>query len=98
MNRHTLRRGFARHEEAQAFAKSLPANAAAKVVPYSTGRFTHAFAVDVDRHYSPEECPMENKIICESLPQFAKLCALFQREGLAFNADAAMLRITVTGY
>jgi len=52
MNRYTLIKGFETHAEAQAYADRLPAHAVAKVVPYSTGRNTHLFAVDVSRDYT----------------------------------------------
>lgn len=52
MNRYQLIRGFNTHAEAQDYADRLPARAIAKVVPYATGRYTHAFAVDVSRDYT----------------------------------------------
>jgi len=51
MNRYQLIRGFDTHGAAQDYADRLPASAGAKVVPYSTGRHTFAFCVDVLRTY-----------------------------------------------
>ena len=50
-NRYQLIKGFKTHADAKAYADALPAKAIAKVVPYSTGPKTYAFAVDVSRNY-----------------------------------------------
>jgi hypothetical protein len=52
MNRYQLIRGFDTWEKANEYAKALPEEAIAKVVPYSTGKNTHAFAVDVSSGYT----------------------------------------------
>jgi len=52
MNRYQLIRGFQDYAEAKAYAAALPAHALAKVVPYQTGKFIYAFAVDVHRDYT----------------------------------------------
>lgn len=52
MNHYQLIRGFDTWTEANEYAKSLPAEAIAKVTPYSTGRCKYAFAVDVSRDYT----------------------------------------------
>lgn len=52
MNRYQLIRGFDTWAEANEYAKVLPPEAIAKVIPYSTGKNTHAFSVDVSRDYT----------------------------------------------
>lgn len=52
MNRYQLIRGFDSWCEANEYVNRLPEYAIAKVVPYSTGKDTHLFAVDVSRDYT----------------------------------------------
>ena len=38
------------------------------------------------------------KIVCGDLREFCEVCAHLTREGIAFKAHAACLRIIITGY
>lgn len=51
MNRYQLIGGFEDWATAHEYAADLPAEAKAKVVPYSDRHHGHLFAVDVDRTY-----------------------------------------------